>query len=148
MRQKECAQKITKRCERIRMAFLIGIALWLIIGVVLLIKFDILYSCIEWVIGIFVMLIFNNKLSSWIIKDVDLQEKIALIQNYEKMKEALVLQYYKREKCTLEEITQIEEQLSSIQVKKDDLARRTQENFEKQCEARSKVEKLKNSYAE
>ena len=43
---------------------------------------------------------------------------------------------------------QIEKQLSSIQVKKDDLARRTQENFEKQCEARGKIEKLKNSCVE
>ena len=48
----------------------------------------------------------------------------------------------------LKEIMQIEKQLSSIQVKKDDLARRTQENFEKQCEARGKIEKLKNSCVE
>lgn len=148
MCQKECVQKATKRCEHIRMAFLIGIVLWLIVGVVLLMKFNVLYSCVELIFGILVTLIFNNKLASWIIKDADLQEKIALIQNYEKMKEALILQYYKREKCTLKEIMQIEKQLSSIQVKKDDLARRTQENFEKQCEARGKIEKLKNSCVE
>lgn len=84
MCQKECVQKATKRCEHIRMAFLIGIVLWLIVGVVLLMKFNVLYSCVELIFGILVTLIFNNKLASWIIKDADLQEKIALIQNYEK----------------------------------------------------------------
>ena len=80
MCQKECVQKATKRCEHIRMAFLIGIVLLLIVGVVLLMKFFVLYSCVELIFGILVTLIFNNKLASWIIKDADLQEKIALIQ--------------------------------------------------------------------
>ena len=65
------------------------------------------------------------------------------------MKEALILQYYKREKCTLKEIMQIEKQLSSIQVKKDDLARRTQENFEKaNVKQEARLKKLKNSCVE